>query len=124
MIEPNGFNVNIITDDEQPGTSDRKTSAEKTKQFIQEAKASKARMYGTPGKQLMSRVNDMFDQFLNSMWVQQVNTQQHSAMVDENYLVIGANVEKGLVEKIINNEYVDFARLLPKDRAVLRDKDH
>ena len=50
--------------------------------------------------------------------------QYHSALVDENYLVIGAHLEKGLIEKIINNEYIDFARLLPKDRATLCDEDH
>ena len=38
----------------------------------------------------------------------------HAAM-DEEYLVIGGHIDSGLQQKIINFEYIDFARLLPKD---------
>ena len=44
-------------------------------------------------------------------------------MVDENYLVIGSHLDGGLQNKIINNEYVDFSKLITKDR-VTRDEDH
>ena len=40
----------------------------------------------------------------------------HSTVVDEEYLVIGGHVDSALQQRIINFEYIDFARLLPKDR--------
>ena len=40
---------------------------------------------------------------------------QQAAAVDKNYMVIGS-VDESLRHKIINHEYVDFARLLPKDK--------
>ena len=46
---------------------------------------------------------------------------QHSALVDENYVVIGANGELSIQEKIKRGEYVDFVCLLPKDKAVFDD---
>ena len=40
----------------------------------------------------------------------------HSSEVDERYLVIGVHVDPSIQQKIVNNEYVDFSRLLPKGR--------
>ena len=45
------------------------------------------------------------------------------AQVDENYLLIGAHINQGLRNKIVNFEYIDFSRLLPRDR-VTREDDH
>ena len=45
------------------------------------------------------------------------------ATVDENYLVIGSHLDTSLKQKIINHEYIDFARLVPKDRITHED-DH
>ena len=39
-----------------------------------------------------------------------------STDVDENYLVIGAHVDPTIQQKIVNNEFIDFAKLLPKGR--------
>ena len=41
----------------------------------------------------------------------------HSAIVDEEYLVIGSHVDEQTCKKIINFEYVDFSKLLPRDRV-------
>ena len=88
--------------------------------MIKEAEASKARMYSTPGNDKL--VDGLVNQFLNGIRQQQET--QHSAMVDENYQMIGANLDIGIVDKIINHKYVDFTRLLPKDCAVIREEDH
>ena len=50
----------------------------------------------------------------------QVN-QGASSSMDDNYLVIGSHVDSSLQAKIMNHEYVDFARLLPKDRISKED---
>ena len=46
-----------------------------------------------------------------------------AAIVDENYVIIGGNLDESLKAKILNHEYVDFARLLPKDRMIC-EEDH
>ena len=43
--------------------------------------------------------------------------------VDDNYLVIGNHVDAATKQKICNHEYVDFAKLLPRNR-INRDEDH
>ena len=45
------------------------------------------------------------------------NRFMHSAMVDEDYLVVARHVDEHLVRKIKAGEYIDFARLLPRDRV-------
>ena len=74
--------------------------------MIQEAEASRARLVPTPGK-----YGENYDKFL------------HSAFVDEEYLVIGSHVDEITSKKIVNCEYVDFAKLLPRDRLSV-DEDH
>ena len=55
--------------------------------------------------------------------VSRENTHAMVNSVDDQYLVIGANVDPALRQKIFRHEYIDFARLLPKDRVVKED-DH
>ena len=117
FMDPACFNtnVNIVADECAKG----KKATDKARDLIKQAESSRARMYGTPGNQ----IEGVVDRFLSN--IRESNNQyQHSVLVDENYLVIGGHLDKGLVEKIINNEYVDFARLLPRDRATLREEDH
>ena len=45
----------------------------------------------------------------------------HSAYVDEEYLVIGSHVEESLCKKIVNHEYADFGRLLPRDTVSVEE---
>ena len=44
-----------------------------------------------------------------------------ASSVDENYLVIGSHVDSVIQLKIINHEYVDFSKLLPRGRT---EDDH
>ena len=37
-------------------------------------------------------------------------------MVDENYMVIGGHIDAALQEKIKRCEYIDFAKLIPRER--------
>ena len=45
----------------------------------------------------------------------------HSAYCDEEYLVIGSHLDENMCKKIINFEYVDFAKLLPRDKIAAED---
>ena len=39
-------------------------------------------------------------------------------MVDEIYMLVASHLEEGLVRKIENGEFVDFAKLIPRDKIV------
>ena len=77
-------------------------------------------MFKTPG-------NEQIDRFLNHrrslvdqdiiVYPEGANHQvQHFSVVGENYMVVGAHIDKLLTQKIVANEYVDFARLIAKDK--------
>ena len=51
-----------------------------------------------------------------------VNDYVHSAMVDENFLLVAAHLDETIKKKIVNHEYVDFAKLLSRDR-ILEEED-
>ena len=42
----------------------------------------------------------------------------HSSMVDESYQLIGSHLDEITQQKIVSGEYVDFARLIPKDNVL------
>ena len=56
--------------------------------------------------------NDVFNNF------------RTTAMMDEEYLVIGSHIDVTVQEKIINGEYIDFGKLIPKDRVVSSEEDN
>ena len=51
-----------------------------------------------------------------------MNEYVHSAMVDENFLLVAAHVDEGTRKKITEGGYVDFAKLIPRDK-VLEEED-
>ena len=59
------------------------------------------KIYGTPGKQPIINIQNEF---------------VHSVMVDETFAMVASHIDESLVAKIENGEYIDFAKLLPRDR--------
>ena len=41
-----------------------------------------------------------------------------TAIVDEGYIVVGAHLDEAMIGKIKNGEYVDFGKLIPRDRMI------
>ena len=82
------------------------TPEERARLVVQEAEKSKARIYSTKGNEII----DANNQFV------------HTIMVDENYMVIGSHIDEVMVRKIVNSEYVDFGKLIPRDK-VLAEED-
>ena len=77
---------------------------------MQKAEASKARIYQVRGK----AVNDnIFD----------TNELLHSVLVDEEYTLVESHVDEVTCQKIIVGDYVDLAKLLPRDKVLLQ-QDH
>ena len=50
-----------------------------------------------------------------------VNVLGQGSYVDDNYTIVGAHLETSLKDKICKGEYVDFARLLPRERQAYDD---
>ena len=76
---------------------------DRVRDMIQQAEAAKARMFANTGKQLPPFVTSP------------------TAIVDEGYIVVGAHLEDNMINKIKNGEYVNFGKLLPKDRITEED---
>ena len=88
-------------EDNEAGTSvanPRKTARDFADDVIRDVEASRARIHSSLGNFTTSQ---MF----------------HSAIVDENYIVVGAHIDLSTREKIKNSKYVDFAKLLPRDKS-------
>ena len=44
-------------------------------------------------------------------------------MVDETYMVVASHLDEAAVKKIVQGEFVDFGRLLPRDRVLLEQDE-
>ena len=71
-------------------------------------------MLSTPGNNLDLRL----DRFQGN------SAMQHLSLVDENYLVIVSHIDLSLHDKIKRGDYIDFAKLLPKDKIVTVQEEH
>ena len=86
------------------GTLDRECKGGEVDQaadMVKDAEATKIRMIRTPGKSPTNRLD--------------ISAVHHSMVVDENYQLIGGHIDLQLQEKIRQGDYVDFARLLPRE---------
>ena len=89
---------------------DLMTPEEKARNLMNEADALKAKKVTTLGKNF-ELDPDLFKQF-------------HSVMVDDDYLLVAAHVDATTFNEIISGEYVDFARLIPRDHVQQEDDHH
>ena len=97
------------TDDDDYGD----LGEERANRVIREAEAAKARLYELPGEK---SVNE-FRRRSHPLEVDFTRQFVHSTMVDEGYSVVAAHLDEGLCAKIVNHDYVDFAKLLTKDKV-------
>ena len=81
------------------------TPEERADKYITEAEKAKARIFQTPGKEISPLSS--FDM---------LKLQLHTAIIDEDYETVAGHLDENIQQKIVNGEYVDFARLIPKDR--------
>ena len=83
------------------GIASRQGAAECADDMIREAEESRARIYDAKGKQLI------------------MNNQ---VPYDNDYLLVASHVDESLRQKIADHEYIDFAKLLRKDKATDEDQ--
>ena len=72
--------------------------------LIRQAENAKTKMFATPGKYANSNQKDINQLFTSS------------ALVDESYIVVGGHLDEVMIEKISKGDYVDFAKLIPRDK--------
>ena len=105
-----GSGTEQVTQTQCPaGKKSEASPYEKGEQMIQDAESARRRMTNTTGM------------FANKQ--PDFNPQLNMINCDEEYMVIGAHVDSALQEKVINFEYVDFVKLILKDR-ITKIEDH
>ena len=121
---------NCVEDGQQPGTSQqanqltvnqqsRNSPEEKANNLIRNAEQSRVRIHQIQGNDQHIRNNYEMPQYELDL----SNEFVHSAMVDENYHLVRSHIDSITQEKIIQGDYVDFAKLVPRDRVLTAD-DH
>ena len=74
---------------------------DKVIEMVKQAEASQAWIAATSGRDEVDLLSNM---------------QQNALNVDDNYVVIGVHIEMGIQDKIKKGQYIDFAKLLPRER--------
>ena len=77
-------------------------------QLIKEAKLAKEKLARIPGKGVVEDNTGKIDGVHDGHLL-------HSVIVDEEYTAIASHINEGLRRRIILGEYIDLARLLPRD---------
>ena len=83
-------------------------------EMVRAAERSRARVFDVPGNDLVNshvKINELLNQ----------HELFHSVMIDEDYLIVGMHVDDTTRRKIIQGEYVDFSKLIPKGRVSVED---
>ena len=96
----------------------KKELQEKSDKMIREAEASKARIYEVSGNNNSQFQSKVLSDRLKSVGLG--GSQIISALIDETYKLVGSHLDQGLREKILNHEYVDFSKLLPKNNRFMK----
>ena len=90
------------------------TPVQRAEQMIREAESAKARMLDVTG----------MNEFYNTQIGSDSQRLLHTSLIDESYSCVDSHVDDTTRQKIENNEYVDFARLLSRNRITeLENRD-
>ena len=95
---------------------------DKGEEMVWQAEAARAKIFAVPGKELNLHQDGMIGRFINESNLK-MQQQQNSVICDENYMMMGTHLDSQTQSKIVNHEYVDFAKLIPKDR-IAKEDDH
>ena len=115
-----------VEDGQIAGTSrdfaERRQYEDRGAQVILEAEAGRARIHETPGefnnRMKLAGPESPVEKFMIDLSKQFV----HSAMVDESYQIVALHLDEAIQDKIMRGDYVDFGRLIPKDRIQIQEE--
>ena len=89
------------------------TPKEHATEMIRNAEKARERLLQVPGKPPLH---------LQNMGDVDEGNLLHSVIVDEEYSAIASHVEESLRYRIMTGEYIDFVRLLPKDKIIAEEE--
>ena len=100
----------------------RDVVGEKARRIVNDAESAKARIYDLPGNQF--NIRKSFDEF-NQEKGGGIESQIRTAVeMDEDYRLVASHVDAKLRAQILNHEYIDFSKLLPRmDRVASLEED-
>ena len=78
--------------------------------MLRKSENRKTKIFPKPGKQIDDMIALMQD-----------GNKSFSAQMDEDYLVVGGHVDENMKGKIIRGEYVDFSKLIPRDKILVEE---
>ena len=93
--------------------------------MIRKAELAKARMFQPKGEDIIC--SNITPQLINP--AQPLNLQsvdipfEFVAKIDQDYLMIGGHVDEAMRTKIVRGDYIDFSKLIPKDRILTEEDD-
>ena len=92
-------------DEERGHTKERlpPTPEDRADKLICDAERAKAKILSVPGKEPLNC------------------TYLHSMLMDESYMLVGAHVDEVTYNKIEMGKYVDFSKLIPKDKIAIEE---
>ena len=85
------------------------SAEERTEMIIKQAEAAKVKIFPPTGRVCNHEVIEHNFEFV--------------AKMDQNYLSVGNHIDEITQEKIVKGEYVDFAKLLPKDKITATEEE-
>ena len=114
-------------DDNSAVGCDQNPGLARAEKIVKEAEASRAKILMSQGKDQanLAQQQSIVDEagVLRSTPVIPIKDYLLTALMDEDYLVVGGHVDEATRIKILEGDYVDFARLLPRDRLSV-EEDH
>ena len=85
--------------------------------MLREAEDSAARVYDVPGNNLENYVDNQLTEMRREVQVGGIPHTELSCLIDEDYMLVANHLDETLKAKIIANQYVDFSKLLNRDRS-------
>ena len=126
-VQPNGSAQPLLSTSRAPPPQmqSEMTTQERIQHMIKEAEKSKARIFATQGiTPFETNINEYASPQLihaNGENNYPINQVTPTAVYDEGYIVVGAHLDETIVSKISRGNYVDFGKLLPRDRVSMED---
>ena len=95
----------------------RDKGKDKSDRLLRDAEAGKARIYDIDLPGNYDKYSEQFERDFGQVRMRD-SGREVSAVVDENYHLVGSHIDDTIRDKIVSNQYVDFAKLLPKTRSM------
>ena len=114
-------NYRYDDDYRSPQQPKRDFVGEKSKKLINEAENAKARIYEVPGE--FEEWELMQDDREHEKMISNFRKRVSTAEMDEDYRMVAAHIDHRTKMQVLNHEYVDFSKLLPKSKLGFQEED-